>query len=264
MSGHEGRVALDSHSERSAASAARRRAQGVGTMTHSGARIVIVESHDITRAGLRSVLSSMTLTRVVGEAATAADAVAVCRAQRPDVILANLALPDAHGTPLIGRLRKVSPRSALVVLSDSDEPQAVVDAIQAGATGYLMLGVHSDELARAVDRAVAGESFIDPALGGRVVQLLTAGGSSPIGSPRPMPLTARELEVLHAIARGRSNKEIASDLHVAAGTAKVHVERILRKLVATNRTEATMQGVRLGLLDPAEPDARAEADAGRS
>lgn len=230
-------------------------------MSHSGARICIVEAHDIARAGLRSLLAELTLTRLVGEAASAGEAVALCRAERPDVVLVNLTLPDSRGNSLIVRLRHVSPRSAVVVLSTNDDPQAVVDAIQTGASGYLLLGMQASDLAGAVDRAVAGEAFVDPALAGRVVQLFATGVGLPTGAPHPVPLTGREVEVLHAIARGRSNKEIATDLHVAAGTAKVHVERILRKLRVSNRAEATMRAVRLGILDPTTEDGhRAEAE----
>ena len=229
-------------------------------MSHTGARICIVEAHDIARAGLRSVLAELTLTRFVGQADNARDAVALCRAERPDVVLVNLTLPDSRGNSLIGRLRRVSPRTAVVVLSSNDDPQAVVDAIQAGASGYLLSGMHASELAAAVDRAVAGEAFVDPALAGRVVQLFATGAGLSMGASQPGPLTARELEVLHAIARGRSNKEIAGDLHVAAGTAKVHVERILRKLRVSNRAEATMRAVTLGILDPANEDGGAEAE----
>lgn len=224
-------------------------------MTHSGARVAIVERDDVTRAGLISLVAAMTNTRVVGNAATGREALALCRAERPDVVLIDLRLPDSQDTLLIERLRRASPRSVIVVLSPTADAQAVVDAVRAGANGYLLLGVGSDELARAVDRAVAGEAFIDPALAGLVVQALVAAGESPTGAPRPAPLTPREVEVLREIARGRSNKEIATDLHVAVGTAKVHVERILRKLTASNRTEATMQAVRMGLVDPAETKA---------
>jgi len=235
------------------------RVAGDGHLSHSGARIVIVEGHDITRAGLRSVLAELTLTRLVGQAGNAREAVALCRAERPDVVLVNLALPDSRGNSLIGRLRRVSPRTAIVVLSTDDNPQAVIDAIQAGASGYVLMGMQSSQLAAAVDRAVAGEAFVDPALAGRVVQQLTAGPGLPTGAPHPLPLTPREIEVLQAIAHGRSNKEIAGDLHVAASTAKVHVESILRKLRVSNRAEATMRAVRLGILDPADEDVR-EAD----
>lgn len=231
--------------------------EGDGHLSHSGARIAIVEGHDIARAGLRSVLAELTLTRLVGQATSAVEAVALCRAERPDVVLVNLTLPDSRGNSLIGRLRQVSPRTAIVVLSTDDNPQAVVDAIQAGASGYLLLGMQSSELAAAVDRAVAGEAFVDPALAGRVVQLFATGMGLPTGASHPVPLTARELEVLNAIARGRSNKEIAGDLHVAAGTAKVHVERILRKLRVSNRAEATMRAVRLGILDPTNEEGHA-------
>lgn len=243
--------------QRLAGSATPEPPQGARHLTRSGARIAIVEGHDITRAGLRSVLGELTLTRLVGEAASAREAMTLCRTERPDVVLVNLALPDSHGTALIGLLRGASPRSAIVVLSADEDPHAVIDAIQAGASGYLLLGVRSADLAAAVDRAVAGEAFVDPVVAGRVVQVLAAGGGLGISAPPPAPLTTRELEVLQAIARGRSNKEIATDLDVATGTAKVHVERILRKLVVSNRAEATMRAVRLGLIDPAEHDGNA-------
>lgn len=218
----------------------------------SGTRVLIVEQQEIFRAGLRAILERLSLVAIVGEVSNAVEALRLARGKRPDCILLDGDLAPEETANLIRDLRAASPRSAIVVLSGSDDPQRVLNAIGSGAAAYLLKEVPRDELAAAIDRAASGEAFVDPALAGRVVQAMTNPSSLATVSERPPPLTPRELEVLRAVSRGRSNKEIAFDLHMAGGTVKVHVERILRKLTAANRVEATTRALRYGLIDVGE------------
>ena len=194
---------------------------------------------------------------IVGEVSSAVEALRVARRMRPDCILLDGELPPDDNATLIRELRAASPRSAVVVLSGSVDPRRVLDAIGAGAAAYLLKEVPREQLAAAIDRATSGEAFVDPALAGRVVQAMTNPSFLAAQSGHPEPLTPRELDVLRAVSRGRSNKEIAFDLHLATGTVKVHVERILRKLTASNRVEATTRALRYGLIgvDESQPSA---------
>lgn len=215
----------------------------------SRARILIVAQHELLSAGLRAILERLERVAIVGEASDPAEALRVTRAARPDCILLDGELASTETVELVRALRAACPHSAVVVLSASDDPRHVLDAIGAGAAAYVLKEVPTEQLTAAIDRATSGEAFIDPALAGRVVQAMSDHSSVPTVPARPEPLTARELEVLRAVARGRSNKEIAFDLDMAVGTAKIHVERILRKLTAANRVEATTRALHHGLID---------------
>jgi DNA-binding NarL/FixJ family response regulator len=134
------------------------------------------------------------------------------------------------------------------MLGTAPEPAQVLAAVAAGAAGYLLKSVPRAELAVAIERTVAGDAFVDPLLAGKLVQTLSERAEHQHVDRRPDPLTPREREVLSKISRGRSNKEIASDLSMASGTVKVHVERILRKMSASNRVEAATLGLHYGII----------------
>lgn len=216
------------------------------------ASVVVVEGHDITRAGLRSLLAQLPAVDVVGEAGDARSGIRLCAAQKPDLVVVDPSLTDGPQDDIIAQIRQDSPRSAIIALSSQRDPESVISAIQAGATAFLLKDSPSAALAAAVERVLAGDAFVDRTLAGPLIHAFALAPLQANQSFAPEPLTPREVEVLRSIARGRSNKEIAFDLHMAAGTVKVHVERILRKLSVANRAEATMRAVRLGILDPEE------------
>ena len=211
--------------------------------------MVIVDDEELVRTGVRAVLAGRLLTNIVGEGSTVAEGIELCRELRPDVVVTGLLLPDARGTAHIEQFRRASPRTSVIVLSVVDEPHTVVDAIRAGAIGYVLKAHAVSVITTAVDRALAGEEYVDPEVAARVIRSLAGTGEVAPGEGRPAPLTPRELEVLREVARGSANKEIARDLQVTAGTIKVHIERILGKLGAVNRAEASTRAIQLGLLD---------------
>ncbi|HUG47085.1 MAG TPA: response regulator transcription factor [Candidatus Limnocylindria bacterium] len=213
------------------------------------ATAVVVESHDITLAGLSSVLASISGVDVTGQVSSLPDAIGLCRTLRPALIVSGLSPAGSGGVSVVSALRRASPSSRIIVLSTDTDPKSVVDAIQAGATAFLLKDAPSGALIAAVERVLAGEAFVDRTLAGQVIQAFAIDSAQTAFTPRPDPLTPRELQVLRSIAHGGSNKEIASDLQLAAGTVKIHVERILRKLAVSNRAEATFHAVRLGILD---------------
>lgn len=217
-------------------------------MQRSGTRVVTVDQHEIFRAGLRAILDALPLVVLVGEASNADEALALARTTQPQVMLLDAALDRREPGALVRNVRQVSPRCAIIMLATDPEPNDVLTAVAAGASGYLLKSVPRDDLAQAIERSVAGEAFVDPLLAGRLVHALTQRTQSAVAERQPEPLTPREREVLAEISHGRSNKEIATDLSMASGTVKIHVERILRKLSAANRVEAATLGLHYGLI----------------
>ena len=216
-------------------------------LNNHGTRVVVVDQHEIFRAGLCAILGALPV-EVTGTARSAEEAIELAGTDKPDVLLLDGALESDDPGSLIRKLRGVSPQTAVIVMSSDPEPTNVLATVAAGASGYLLKSAPRDELAAAIERAVAGEAFVDPLLAGRLVQALTERTASAGADRQPEPLTPREREVLAKVSRGRSNKEIASDLSMASGTVKIHVERILRKLSASNRVEAATIGIHHGLI----------------
>jgi len=217
-------------------------------MERSGTRVVTVDQHEIFRAGLRAILDALPLVVLIGEATNADEALALARSTQPQVMLLDAALDRDNPGALVRELRQVTPRCAIIVLGADPDPNDVLTAVAAGASGYLLKSAPRHELAQAIERSVAGEAFVDPLLAGRLVHALTERADTAVTERQPEPLTPREREVLAEISRGRSNKEIATDLRMASGTVKIHVERILRKLSAANRVEAATIGLHYGLI----------------
>ena len=221
-----------------------------GLMRRGGTQVVVVDQHEIFRAGLCAILDGLDVA-MAGACSRADEAIALARTKHPDVLLLDAAL-DRGADSLVRQLRAVSPQTAIIVMSADPKPADVLASVAAGASGYLLKSAPREELAAAIERAVAGEAFIDPLLAGRLVQELSERTETAGVERQPDPLTPREGEVLAKISRGRSNKEIASDLSMASGTVKIHVERILRKLSAANRVEAATIGLQYGLISTDE------------
>ena len=223
-------------------------------MRHGGTQVVVVDQQEIFRAGLCAILDGLDVA-MAGACSRAEEAIALARTKHPDVLLLDAALDPGAAQSLVRQLRAVSPQTAIIVRSADPKPADVLASVAAGASGYLLKSAPRDELAAAIERAVAGEAFIDPLLAGRLVQELSERTEMAGAERQPDPLTPREGEVLAKISRGRSNKEIASDLSMASGTVKIHVERILRKLSAANRVEAATIGLQYGLIPSDETHA---------
>ncbi|NJD27908.1 MAG: response regulator transcription factor [Chloroflexi bacterium] len=225
------------------------RGTALGPRPRSGTSVALVDSHELVRAGTLAILTNAPLVRVVGEAATASEAVALCRSARPDVVFLDFALPDRAGADAITDIRAVSPRSAVVVLTLDDATETVLSAVRAGARGFILKRAPTVRLIEAIDRILGGQTYVDPEVASRVIEAVAIGANDSV-MRTPPALTPRELDVLREVADGRSNKEIAFHLRLAGGTVKIHVERILRKLAAANRAEAVSRAFALGLLEP--------------
>lgn len=208
--------------------------------------IVLVDDHGILRQGLRSVLERDPQLRVVGEAASSEEAMAVVSRTRPQIVLLDLKLStssDTEGLALCQRLTSTYPDVAVLVLTTFLEDQLVVRAIQNGASGYVVKDVDTSELVRAIRAVSRGESAFDSRSAAAMVRSLSS--RSPVASKQ---LTEREREVLSLLARGLSNREIGHRLYISETTAKFHVGNIMRKLEVSRRAEAVYTASKMGII----------------
>jgi DNA-binding NarL/FixJ family response regulator len=212
-------------------------------------RIVIVDDHAMVRRGMRDFLALHDDLEVVGEAADGLAALDVVAATRPDVVIMDLLMPALDGIEATRRLKATQPEVEIVALTSFIEEERIVGAIEAGAAGFLLKDAEADDLAAAIRAAAAGEVHLDPAVAGIVARRLRgatatrgrspgAGGDTP--GDRLTRLTARERDVLAAVARGLSNRAIADELGITERTARTHVSNILAKLGLTSRTQAAL------------------------
>ena len=203
-------------------------------------RILIVEDQRIVREGLRAVLEDEEEIAIVGEAANGQEAIDLFARLQPDVVLMDLQMPVIDGPEATRRIRELAPDARILVLTTYATDEFIFKALRAGAQGYLLKDASVDELLGAIRSVHAGQTLLAPAVAARLVVGVSAGPQE--------ALTPRELEVLTLIGQGRSNGEIAALLSIAPRTAKVHVQNILGKLGAANRTEAVSLAVKQKLI----------------
>jgi NarL family two-component system response regulator LiaR len=213
-------------------------------------RVLVVDDHAVVRQGLRTFLELQGDIEVVGEAADGEQALAAVAVLEPDVVLMDLVMPRLDGVSAIERLRAVAPATRVIVLTSFLDEDKVLPAVRAGAAGYLLKDVQPAELVRAIRMVDRGEALLHPAVAARVLRELVGDGSR---AERHELLTARELEVLALVARGRANKAIAFELGCAEKTVKTHVGNILGKLGLSDRTQAALYAVREGLVGEGPP-----------
>lgn len=212
-------------------------------------RVLVVDDHPVVRQGLRTFLSSRPGLDVVGEAGDGQEAVAEAARVDPDVVLLDLVMPRGGGLEAIRRLRAVGERPRVIVLTSFAGDDQVVEAVRAGAAGYLMKDVPPADLEAAIRRVHAGGVLLDPSVVGSL--MAEVARSEPV--PGVDELTARERQVLSLLAQGRSNRELAAELYVSEKTVKTHVSSILAKLRLADRTQAALFAVRHGLADGDDP-----------
>lgn len=210
-------------------------------------RLVIVDDHAIVRQGLRSILAREPDVEVVGEAATATEALDLVAATRPHIVLLDLKLSagsDLAGLALCGRLTARAPAPGVLVVTTFLDQRLVLEAIQQGARGYVLKDVDAVALVAAIRAVRRGESAFDSHSAAVVVRSLSTPAAAPAGGD----LTARERQVLLLLARGLSNEAIGRELFISATTAKFHVGNVMRKLSVSRRAEAVYAGSKLGLI----------------
>jgi two-component system, NarL family, response regulator NreC len=207
-------------------------------------RVVVVDDHAVVRAGLRRVLEAEPDIEVVGEAGTAGDAVLETRSAKPDVILLDVVMPGESGIDVIPKLRKEAPEAKVLVLSMQDDPRYVREAFAAGASGYVLKEAADSEVVAAVREVAAGNCYLHPALGARLI----SAEEEARAATEADPLSEREHEVLRLLALGHTNQEIAKMLYISVRTAETHRSHIMQKLRLTTRAELVRYALANGLL----------------
>ena len=210
--------------------------------------VLIVDDHAVVRQGVRASLEARSGFAVVAEAESGAEAVRRAAETVPDVVLMDLLMPDMDGVEATRQIRRLSPRTQVVVLTSHHDDEHLFPALRAGAIAYLLKTVKIDELASAIASAARGEATLHPRVAARVIEELQGARA---GQPAPNPfaeLTDRELEILKLIAQGLSNAQLMERLVISENTVKGHVSNILSKLHLADRTQAAVYAWREGLV----------------
>jgi NarL family two-component system response regulator LiaR len=211
-------------------------------------RVLLVDDHDLFRTGLRNLLEEEGVD-VVGEAAAGDDALRHVRELQPDVVVMDLNMPGMTGVEATKKIIALAPLTRVVVLTISDQDSDVMDAIFAGACGYLLKDASIEDVMRGIRAAAVGESLISPTIAGKVLERVRSSSASPeVAEMIRAELSEREVEVLKLIANGKDNSQIAADLHISPKTVKNHISNILMKLQIENRIQAAVYAVRSGIV----------------
>ncbi len=205
-------------------------------------RILIVDDHEVVRLGLRSLLDNLSGFDVVGGVGTAEEAVAMALAHHPDVVLMDIRLPGESGIQACEKITRQLPETKVIMLTSYAQDEMLFAAIRAGASGYVLKQVGSDDLVKAIQAAARGEASLDPALTQRVFtevrKAIRDQDASAFSS-----LTEQEMRVLALVAEGKTNREIAKALFLGEGTVRNYVSNVLSKLQLANRAEAAAYAV---------------------
>ena len=229
-----------------------KRGRGTGQAEKSeGLRVLICDDHALFRRGLEMVLENEPDIEVVGEATDGIQAVEKAQELMPDVVLMDVRMPKRSGIEATQQIKELLPHVKILVLTISDEEADLYDSIKAGAAGYLLKEIATDEVADAIRSVWAGHSRISPAMASKLLtefQAMTkrADDRQQIAPPR---LTDRELEVLRLVAKGLNNRDIAKNLYISENTVKNHIRNILEKLQLHSRMEAVIYAVREKILE---------------
>lgn len=209
-------------------------------------RIIIVDDHEVVRLGLRTLLERQPNFTVVDEAATAKEAVEKALQGRPDVVVMDIRLPGGSGIEACRQITTQAPETKVIMLTSYAEDEMLFDAISAGACGYVLKQIGSDDLIRAVEAVGEGEALLDPALTQRVFDRVREAARKE-QEEAFAGLTDQEMRVLAQVAEGKTNREIAEVLFLGEGTVRNYVSSVLSKLSLTNRAEAAAYAVRHNL-----------------
>ena len=199
-------------------------------------RVMIVDDHEVVREGLRALLRRRSNLAVVGEADSVASAIKEAKRTEPDVVVMDVRLPDGSGVEACREIRAQRPETKVIMLTSYADDDAVFASIMAGATGYLLKQTRTQALTDAIERAMRGESLLDPAVTQRVLERVRTAGTAK--DDELSLLSEQERKILDLIAEGKTNKEIAKDVYLSDKTVKNYVSSILSKLNLRRRSEA--------------------------
>lgn len=208
-------------------------------------KVIIVDDHSVVRQGLRMFLALEEDIEILGEAGNGQEAVSMVQKLQPDVVIMDLLMPVMDGVTATEIIRREHPDTEVLALTSVLEDTQIVNAIRAGAIGYLLKDTQADELCRAIRAAAAGQVQLSPKVAERLMREI----KTPKDPLDEVQLTEREIDVLRLLAGGKANKEIAQELHISETTVKTHVSNILMKLGVPSRTQAALYAVRIGLVE---------------
>jgi len=231
------------------------------------AKVLVVDDHAFMRVAINAILTRNSSLEVVGEAQDGQEAIERCRELHPDLILMDVSMPTMNGLEATRNIKAQSPETSVLILSAHADQSFLMDAVKAGAAGYVLKGEHPDQVLDAVRAVLDGETPLDQGLAMRLLRSIadeTAAQENvrpqtqPAISVEPAssassianPLTPRETEVLGHLASGKTNRQIAQELHLSLSTVKRHLERIISKLEVSDRTQAAVRAIELRLMPP--------------
>jgi DNA-binding NarL/FixJ family response regulator len=208
-------------------------------------KVMIADDHPVVREGLSAMLNKEPDIQVVGEAENGAEAVKKANEFQPEIVLMDLRMPEVDGVEAMRRIRAEHPDIKFIVLTTYDNDEYIFKGIEAGARAYLLKDAPREELFKAIRAVYKGESLIQPAVAGRVLDRFSELSRQ---AQAPERLSERELEVLELMAKGAANKAIANNLSITESTVKTHIQTIFQKLGVGDRTEAVTQAIKKGII----------------
>ncbi|WP_273844814.1 response regulator [Rubrobacter calidifluminis] len=218
-------------------------------------RLVLVDDHELARQSIRVLLADLPDIRVIGEASNGREAIRLCGRLRPDMVMMDVRMPEMDGLEATREIKLSYPRISVLMLTVHDNPDYLLEALKVGAAGYVLKDADRQEIIAAIRRVREGDSPIDSQLATRLLKRLASEVAAQEGArKRPdsagiQQLTPRELEVLELLKLGRTNRQIAEELYISVGTAKNHVEHIINKMGVSDRTQAVVRALEVGLID---------------
>ena len=211
-------------------------------------RVAVVDDQRLFAKGISGLVDMLDGVEVVGVAHDGQEGVALCRKEEPDVVLMDISMPKMDGISATRELRDLLPQTAVIILTGHEEDEHVFEGIKAGAQGYLLKDAEPEDLSRAIRTAYVGDTIIAPVLAQKMLNTFEIGKSGSLQLVPP-PLTERELKVIRALARGKSDRQIATTLGISEKTVRNHTSNIYRKLHIFDRTQAVIYAIREGVID---------------
>lgn len=209
-------------------------------------RLVLADDHEVTRTGFVALLAGHPEFEVVGQARDGQEALDLCERLQPDIAILDIRMPLLNGLGAARLLHQRQPAIKVVIFTMDDSPDHLEAAIAAGAVGYLLKDASRGEVLGALQRVAQGEEALNSTVSARLLRRMAERNAGGSGAAQVVALTARERQVLGLVAGGFSNREIGEKLGITTGTAKAHVERVIGKLGAADRTQAAVRGIALG------------------